>query len=82
MVLDANSETFVMYIVVLNIIGINMVVYLSRIAQIALLKTNEAFTSIFAKYFDYIDVFSPKLAVELLKYTGINNYTIELEKDK
>ena len=33
---------------------------------------------VFAKYSDFADVFSPDLASELPKHTGINNHTIKL----
>lgn len=47
-----------------------------------LLKVNEIPITIFAKYFDYIDVFSLTYTVELLKHTSINNYIIKLKESK
>ena len=49
--------------------------------QIAHLKADKAFTKIFSKYADFLDVFSPKLAVELLKNTKINDHVIKLIDD-
>ncbi len=49
--------------------------------QIADLKVDEALTKVLSKYIDFADVFSSKLAVELLKYIRINNHTIELVDD-
>ena len=37
---------------------------------------------IFAHYSNYTNIFLPKLIIKLLKYTGINNYTIKLDKNK
>ena len=42
---------------------------------------NKAFNFISTKYSDFIDVFSPKLALELPKHIGINDYTIKLVND-
>ncbi len=53
----------------------------SRRAQIAHLKADEAPTEVPSEYADFADVFSPKLAAELLEYTEINNHAIELVDD-
>ncbi len=50
-------------------------------AQIAHLKVDEAPTKLLSKYADFTDVFSPKLAIELSEYTGINDHAIELVDD-
>ncbi len=55
--------------------------HLSRRAQIAHLKADEASTKVLSKYTDFADVFLPKLAVELLEHTKINNHAIELVDD-
>ncbi len=54
----------------------------SRRAQIAHLKADEAPTNVPSKYADFTDVFSSKLAAELLEHTGINDYAIELVDDR
>ena len=51
-------------------------------AQIRALLFNKASIEVLAKYSDYNDVFSVEYAVELSKNTGMNEYTIKLEKDK
>ncbi len=51
-------------------------------AQIAHLKVDEPPTTIFSKYTNFTDVFSPQLAIELPKYTSINNHAIELLDDR
>ena len=51
--------------------------YLSKKAQIAHLKADEAFIKVFNKYGNFEDIFSSKLAIELPKYTRINDYAIE-----
>ena len=53
----------------------------SKKAQIAHLIANEAITKVYSKYADFIDIFLSKLAVELFKYTKINNRIIELLDD-
>ncbi len=53
----------------------------SKKAQIAHLKANGAPTKVSSKYADFVDVFSPKLAVELLEHIGINDHAIELVDD-
>ncbi len=51
-------------------------------AQIAHLKVDEASIKVPSKYADFVDIFSPNLAVELLKHTKINNHAIELVDDR
>ena len=53
----------------------------SRRAQISYLKGDEALTKVPSKYADFADIFSAKLAVELPKYTRINNHAIKLLND-
>ena len=55
--------------------------YPSKKAQIAYLKIDKAFTKVFSKYANFVDIFSPKLVVELPKYTRINNHAIKLIND-
>ncbi len=50
----------------------------SKKAQIAHLKADEASTKVPSKYANFVDVFSPELAAELLKHIEINNHAIEL----
>ena len=47
-------------------------------AQIVDLKADEVFTKIFYKYANFVNIFSIKLVVKLLKYIKINNHAIEL----
>ena len=54
----------------------------SRRAQIAHLKADETLTKVPSEYADFVDVFSPKLAAELLEHTEINDYAIELVDDR
>ncbi len=51
--------------------------HLSKKAQIAHLKADEALFEVPSKYTNFANVFSPKLTVELPEYTGINNHTIK-----
>ncbi len=56
--------------------------HLSKRAQIAHLKADEAPTEVPNEYVDFADVFSPKLAAELSEHTGINDHAIELVDDR
>ena len=55
--------------------------YPSKKAQIAHIKADKVLTKVLSKYANFADVFSPKLAIELLKYMVINNHAIELVDD-
>ena len=44
--------------------------------------TNEAFTEILAKYFNYSNVFSAENKAKFLENTGINEHAIKLEEGK
>ncbi len=52
-----------------------------RRAQIAHLKADKAPTKVPSEYADFVDVFLPKLAVELPEHTKINDYAIKLVDD-
>ncbi len=78
--LDLKHKAFVVYIAALNIDSSDWV-HPSRKAQIAHLKADEAPTEILSEYADFVDVFSPKLAIELPEYTEINNQAIKLVDD-
>ena len=76
--LDPGHETFIVHVAFLESPSQEGDVHPSRRAQIAALVANEAPTSIPTKYSDFVDVFSPELALELPKHTGINDHAIEL----
>ena len=78
--LEPEYKTFVVYIPTPSVDSSDEVYPLRR-AQIAYLKADEALSEVPSKYADFADVFSPKLAAELLEYMGINDYTIELVDD-
>ena len=77
--LDKESKTFVVHVATLKALLAGMTIYLSRAAQIAVLKQDEAPNKVSPKYADYADVLSFDLAMELLKNTGINEHAIELQ---
>ncbi len=79
--LDPEHEAFVVHVVALSIDSDNEV-HLSKRDQIAHRTANEAFTKFPSKYTDFVDVFSPKLAVELPEHTGMNDHAIELGDDQ
>lgn len=60
-----NSKIFVIYIA--SIIK-TMLIHLFKKTQIVVLKVNKALIKVLAKYLDYVDVFSPNLAMKLFKY--------------
>ena len=79
-VLDANSKTFVVHIVIWK--QEEMPVHFEKQAQVGALLFNKAPTRILAEYFDYSNVFSTEYAAELPENTGINEHAIKLEEDK
>ena len=78
--LDENSEKFVVYITALE--TLEPAVHPSRVSLLAILQQDKALTEISPEYADYADVFSPNLAMELSKNTGINEHAIELVEGK
>ena len=75
--MNRDNNTFVVYMAALSM-GSN--VHPSQQAQIALLDIKEV--TILTEYLDYINIFLPNSAVELLEDTGINNHFINLIDDK
>lgn len=78
--LDPENETFVIYIATLT--SSSSDVHHSCRVQVVFLKTDEALTAILNKYIDFVDVFLPDLAAELLEYIGINDHAISLINGK
>ncbi len=77
--LNPEYEAFIIYITALNIsFDLGNEVHLSKKAQIAYLKADKTLTEVPSKYADFVDVFLPKLATKLRKYTKISDHTIEL----
>ena len=81
---DSEHETYVVHIGSVSsnalLSSFPLDVYPSQRPQISGLIAKEALKKIFAKYSDFADVFSPDLAFELPKYTGINDHAIKLVK--
>lgn len=75
--LDKNTKTFVVYVATLSVLAIQL--YPS---QIRLLSTDKVFLKVLLEYLNYADIFLLDLAMKLFRYTGINEYTIKLIKDK
>ncbi len=76
-VLDSEDKAFVVYLAALSIESSDEM-HLSKTAQIAHLKVDEAPTKMPVEYTDFADIFSPKLGAELPEYMEINDYAIEL----
>lgn len=51
-------------------------------AQITSFIANKILMEVFKKYAGYTDIYSKKAIAELPVHTGINDYPINLEKDK
>ncbi len=75
-VFDLEYKAFVVYVAAFSINSGDEVYPLKRV-QITYLKANKAFTKVPSKYTDFANIFSSKLAVELIEYIGINNHTIK-----
>ncbi len=78
--LNPEHEAFVVHVATLSVDSGDKM-HPSRRAPIAHLKADEAPTEVSSEYADFADVFSPKLAVELLEHTEINDHAIELVDD-
>lgn len=57
-------------------------IYFKKQSQIKVLLFDKTPTIVLVKYFNYSNIFLAKNLVEFQEYTGINNYTIKLEKNK
>ena len=81
-VLDPKYKTYIVYIGSVSsnalLSSSSLDIHPLRRLQISGLIAKEAFTKIPVKYLDFADIFSPDLAFELPKYTGINNHIIKL----
>lgn len=78
--MDENSKTFIVYVTALE--ALEPHIHLSQALLLAALQKDKALTKIPPEYADYVNVFSPDLAIELPKSTGMNKYVIKLEKEK
>ena len=82
--LDPKSEIFIVYVTSLSSnvspssFPLKLNVHPFRRPQVSDLIAKEAPTKVSAKYSDFVDVFSPDLASEPLKHTGINDHAIKL----
>ncbi len=80
--LGSDYETFVVYIAVFNISSdISNKVHLSKRTQNIHLKADKVLKNVSSKYIDFANIFSPKLAIRLLKHISINNNAIKLGND-
>ena len=80
MVLDANSETFVVHVAISK--QEEMPVHSKKQAQVGALLLNKAPTKVLAEYSDYSNIFSAEYTVESPENIGMNEYTIAIEKGK
>ncbi len=78
---DSEYQVFVVHIALLGVNSGNEVQPLRR-AQIAHLKAEKTSSKVPREYVNFADVFSQKLATEILEYIGINNYAIELVNNR
>ena len=82
--LDPKYEAYVVYVGCLSSTPLvaSLDVHLFLRPQISGLIAKEAPMKVFVEYLDFVDIFSPDLATELLEYTEINTYAINLKEDK
>ena len=80
--LGENSKTFVVHVAALEAPEPAMSIHPSWAPLIVALQKDKASTKIPSEYFDYADIFSCDLAMELPENTGINQYAIELVEGK
>ena len=73
--MNQNSETFAVHLA--SIMKI-MLIHPAKKVSIRALQVDRALTEVSAKYFDYINIFSSDLAMELFENTGMNEHAIEL----
>ena len=78
--LDPGYKAFVVKVDILSVSSSDKV-YLSKKAQIVYMKADKALFQVLNKYTNFANVFLPKLAADLLEYTGINNHTIDSVND-
>lgn len=76
-VLDTNNITFVFYVVT-PVEPTIMLIYSSREIKVFFLTSMD----ILVKYLDFLHIFSSNSMAKLLKYTRMNNYSINLLEDK
>ena len=74
--LDENIETFIVYIIPLNLNL--MLIYLAQKTQIALLVIKKI--QILFEYLNFSNVFLKKKALILLEATNLNQYAIEFQE--
>lgn len=84
MVLDADNKTFVIHMAIKN--QKEILVYLKKLAKIEAkiraLLFDKALIKVLAKYLNYNNIFLAKNITKLSEHLKINNYIIELKKDK
>lgn len=72
-------KIFIVYIALISSTPlINIDMHLFCKPQIASLIVEEAFTKVFAKYTNFVNMFFLDLTSKLFKFTRINDYTIKL----
>ena len=88
MVLNVNSETFVVLVAIWEQEEIQIYfkkqiqIKVQSGAQVGALLFDKTFAEILAEYSDYSNVFLVENIVEILENTEINDYTITLKKCK
>ena len=80
MMLDKNSETFVIHIAALEALLSGLLIHPDRVAQIASLLIKKI--TIPDKYSDFADVFLEEKPLVLPEQTELNEHAIKLEGDK
>lgn len=80
--MDEEFNIFIVYIAALKAPLVKIIIYPLRKACIIALKQKKALTIVSIKYSDFLDFYSEKKALVLLKWIDLNKYIIKLEDDK
>lgn len=80
--LNEASETFVIYMVSLKVFVSIIIVYPGRKLLLAALEEAKAPIEVLMEYYDFANIFSSNLTIELPDCIGINEHTIKLVEEK
>ena len=75
-ILDLEHKVFIVHVAALNI-NLGCKIYPVKKAPIAYLKADKAYTKVFSKYIDCINIFLSKLVAKLFEHMNINNHAIQ-----
>lgn len=80
LILKREDKTFIVYMV--SIPNFDLDIYYYRKVQFIFLLANKVAINILFKYINFMNVFFLEYVTNLIKYTLINNHTIDLVDDQ